>query len=326
MLTVTWVTDKRRAPPGLQRRGPREGGSPVQVPAPFDYVRATSVADVLELLERHGPESRRHRRRAQPAADDEAPAGPARVADRHQRPHRAAAHHRGRRLAAGRRPDPARRPARVRRRRAAVPDDPRRGEGHRRPRRAQPRHDRRLPRAGRPGRGPHHRVRRAPGPGVHRRPRRRADGRHPPVPPRAVRDRLRAARAAHRDPVPDPAAASGQRLREGRAAGRGLGGRRRRRRASGWPRTARSPTPRSASPPSGWRGWPPTPAAVAHRRAAQRGPLRRGGRPGRARPARRSRTSAARSTTSATSPTSSPGGRSRRALDRAAHPTAVQGG
>jgi aerobic carbon-monoxide dehydrogenase medium subunit len=30
----------------------------VQVPAPFDYVRATSVADALELLDRHGPESR----------------------------------------------------------------------------------------------------------------------------------------------------------------------------------------------------------------------------------------------------------------------------
>jgi carbon-monoxide dehydrogenase medium subunit len=30
----------------------------VQVPAPFDYVRASSVADVLELLERHGPEAR----------------------------------------------------------------------------------------------------------------------------------------------------------------------------------------------------------------------------------------------------------------------------
>ena len=35
-----------------------EGGNPVQVPAPFDYVRATSVANALELLERHGPESR----------------------------------------------------------------------------------------------------------------------------------------------------------------------------------------------------------------------------------------------------------------------------
>jgi carbon-monoxide dehydrogenase medium subunit len=30
----------------------------VQVPAPFDYARATSVSNVLELLERHGPESR----------------------------------------------------------------------------------------------------------------------------------------------------------------------------------------------------------------------------------------------------------------------------
>jgi carbon-monoxide dehydrogenase medium subunit len=30
----------------------------VQVPAPFDYVRATSVADALELLERHGEEAR----------------------------------------------------------------------------------------------------------------------------------------------------------------------------------------------------------------------------------------------------------------------------
>jgi aerobic carbon-monoxide dehydrogenase medium subunit len=30
----------------------------VQVPAPFEYVRATSVGDALELLERHGPESR----------------------------------------------------------------------------------------------------------------------------------------------------------------------------------------------------------------------------------------------------------------------------
>jgi aerobic carbon-monoxide dehydrogenase medium subunit len=30
----------------------------VQVPAPFDYVRATSVDNVLELLERHGPDSR----------------------------------------------------------------------------------------------------------------------------------------------------------------------------------------------------------------------------------------------------------------------------
>ncbi len=30
----------------------------MQVPAPFDYARATSVGNALELLERHGPESR----------------------------------------------------------------------------------------------------------------------------------------------------------------------------------------------------------------------------------------------------------------------------
>lgn len=30
----------------------------MQIPAPFDYVRASSVEGVLELLERHGPESR----------------------------------------------------------------------------------------------------------------------------------------------------------------------------------------------------------------------------------------------------------------------------
>jgi aerobic carbon-monoxide dehydrogenase medium subunit len=31
---------------------------PVQVPAPFEYVRATSVENALELLDRHGPEAR----------------------------------------------------------------------------------------------------------------------------------------------------------------------------------------------------------------------------------------------------------------------------
>src|SRR5438270_1902014 len=42
------------------RRRPRQRGqgADVQVPAPFDYDRATSVGDALALLERHGPESR----------------------------------------------------------------------------------------------------------------------------------------------------------------------------------------------------------------------------------------------------------------------------
>ena len=30
----------------------------MQIPAPFDYVRANSVEEALDLLERHGPESR----------------------------------------------------------------------------------------------------------------------------------------------------------------------------------------------------------------------------------------------------------------------------
>ena len=62
----------------------------MQIPAPFDYARATSVADALDLLQRHGPESRliagghsllpmMKLRLARPG-----------VADRHQRPRRAA--------------------------------------------------------------------------------------------------------------------------------------------------------------------------------------------------------------------------------------------
>ncbi len=118
---------------------------------------------------------------------------------------RARPHHRGRRRAADRRADPARRPARLRARRPAVPDRPRRRAGHRRPRRAQPRHDRRLARPGRPGRGPHH--------GLRRPPRRRSSS-----PARGgervvgmaefhrgpYETAVRAARAAHRDPLPDP--------------------------------------------------------------------------------------------------------------------------
>ncbi len=56
MLTVTWVTDKLAANRG-PGSGAGRGGGPVQVPAPFDYVRATSLADALEQLERHGPDA-----------------------------------------------------------------------------------------------------------------------------------------------------------------------------------------------------------------------------------------------------------------------------
>ncbi len=58
MLTLPGAGDKLLRHQGPSVEAPRRGGAPVQVPAPFDYVRATSVDNVLELLERHGPESR----------------------------------------------------------------------------------------------------------------------------------------------------------------------------------------------------------------------------------------------------------------------------
>src|SRR6476469_2575986 len=58
MLTPRPTGDKLLRHQGSSSGVRRAGGAPVQVPAPFDYVRATSVGNVLELLERHGPESR----------------------------------------------------------------------------------------------------------------------------------------------------------------------------------------------------------------------------------------------------------------------------
>src|SRR3954454_7024459 len=58
MLTRRPTGDKLLRHQGPSSGARRSGGRPVQVPAPFDYVRATSVGDVLELLERHGPEAR----------------------------------------------------------------------------------------------------------------------------------------------------------------------------------------------------------------------------------------------------------------------------
>src|SRR3954468_14279411 len=58
MLTLPDAGDKLLRHQGSSVGVRRSGGSPVQVPAPFDYVRAISVANALELLERHGPESR----------------------------------------------------------------------------------------------------------------------------------------------------------------------------------------------------------------------------------------------------------------------------
>jgi carbon-monoxide dehydrogenase medium subunit len=38
--------------------GKRKWGTAMQVPAPFDYARATTVDEAIALLERHGPEAR----------------------------------------------------------------------------------------------------------------------------------------------------------------------------------------------------------------------------------------------------------------------------
>ena len=50
----------------------------MQVPAPVEYERATSVDHALALLERHGPEARLLAGRSQPAPDDEAAPCPSR--------------------------------------------------------------------------------------------------------------------------------------------------------------------------------------------------------------------------------------------------------
>ncbi len=72
----------------------------MQVPAPVEYERATSVDHAIGPARTPRPGGPAHRRRPQPAADDEAAAGPARGADRHQRPHRPGLHPgRGRRAA-----------------------------------------------------------------------------------------------------------------------------------------------------------------------------------------------------------------------------------
>ena len=83
MLTVMRVTDKvQSARP--QRRGRVEGVSPCRYrPRSTTSVRpASPTSSNSSNTTVRGP---RDRRRAQPAADDEAAAGPARVADRHQR-------------------------------------------------------------------------------------------------------------------------------------------------------------------------------------------------------------------------------------------------
>ena len=136
----------------------------MQVPAPFEYERATSVDHAIGLLERLGERGPADRRRPQPAPDDEAAPGQPRVRHRHQRPPRGARLRAGRAdRGAHRRDDPAPRAAGVAGARGALPDLRRRRGGDRRPGGPQPRHHRRLPVPGGPLRGPDrglHRARR----------------------------------------------------------------------------------------------------------------------------------------------------------------------
>ena len=118
------------------------------------------------------PGGARHRGRAQPAADDEAPAREPGAPDRHQRPEGALLHPRAGRRDPDRGADPPRGAAEVRAARRAPAALSRRRERDRRPGRAQPRHDRRLALPGGRGRGPLGRL--LGGEGEGRDPRRRA--------------------------------------------------------------------------------------------------------------------------------------------------------
>ena len=188
----------------------REKGGPMQTPAPFEYERATSVEGAIASLVAHDGRRADHRRRAQPAADDEAPAGRPRAPDRHQRSARARVHPRGRRRDPDRCADAPRRPAGLRAAGPARAGVRRRRGGDRRPGRSQPRHDRRLAVPGRCRRGSQRRVRRAEGERRDPRSRGRARSRARRVLPRPIHHCGRRRRDAHRDadPASGPTAAA----------------------------------------------------------------------------------------------------------------------
>ena len=281
----------------------------MQIPAPFDYVRATSVADALELLRRHGEEARliagghsllpmMKLRLARPdwLIDINDLTELAHIADDAGR-------------AADRRADPARRRCSPRRWSAGcsrsfhdaerVIADPvvrNRGTIGGSLGQADPAEDlttvcdvlgAELVIAGPGGR------RTVPIADFHRGPYETACEQH---------------EILLRDPLPDPAAV-GQRVREGRAPGRRLGGRRRRRGRLAVPGQRRHDRARRH------RADRRRPRGAGHRRAgAVRGRrpdeelFAEAGRLAAEAAATRSRTSAAPSTTSGTSPTSSPAG------------------
>ena len=188
----------------------------MQVPAPFDYERASSIDHAVALVGAAWSRSPASRRRPLPAADDEAAPGPARGTHRHQRCARSVRDPPGRGRAADRRAGAPRPAARLAAGRSALPDLRRRRARHRRPDRAQPGHRGRLALPGRPQRRPLRGVR--SGAGIDRHP--RAPGRagrpRDRLPHRPVRDGGRPCGDPHRGPHPHPSRRR-QRLREGRA-------------------------------------------------------------------------------------------------------------
>ena len=280
----------------------------MQTPAPFEYERATSVEGAIASLAEHRSRGTADRRRAQPAADDEAAAREPRVPDRHQRPRRALLHRRADHRDPDRGADAARRTARLRAARAPYAGVPRRRGGDRRPGRPQPRHDRRIAVPGRRRRGPVRGVRgaegqrRDPGPG------RRARHRHGRVLHRAVHDggrrRARCSPRSGSRSVAEPAA------RTRRSSGAPATSRSRRCRPRCGSRAARSPTPGIALGALG----PTTIIATraeeaAEGQAALGGAVRAGGRDRQGGLLAGRPTDADRSTTSATSRACSPSAR-----------------
>ena len=242
----------------------------MQVPAPFEYERATSVEHALELLRDLGPEARilagghsllpmMKLRLASPG-----------VPDRHRRPgRRARLRARGRRRDQDRRHDPPPRAARIRAAGGALGDLHRRRARDRRPGRPQPRDDRRRPLPGRPVRGPERGLRGDRRPDGDPRARRRAHARHARVPPRPLPDRRRRRRDAGRDPGRRSEATPAAPTRSSTAAS-GTG-RWRRPAPRSSSTAASSPTPASRSPRSA------SPVTCRRRRGSARGRAPDGG-------------------------------------------------
>ena len=198
----------------------------MQIPASFEYERATSVDNALELLQARGPEARllagghsllpmmKLRLAAPECLIDIDPLAGELGYIREQG---------GR--GAHRCDDAPSRAARVRAAGLTARDLHRRRARDRRPRGAQPRHDRRCAVPGRPRGGPLGGLRRGRRELGHPRPGWRARRDHAGVPPRPVRDRSRRRRDARRDPRAAAATDAGSAYEKVERRRRGLGGR-----------------------------------------------------------------------------------------------------